>query len=435
MTTTGKNSDAPPATKSRLLFDESCKDEPEDTELHFSEYFTHSSVEQDLEAVQTWLAAAAPEGVLEIRELPAEDYSKLVEELEAQGFRLRLDWDQETRILTIAMPYLVHEAPGEWLAGQVGWLNRELELICRCGTASVRSGGSATIKLLDGKETQPDKCLLVSYTFTDSPEDDIEIQVPYPRLVLETANSQTLPAAKRKLARVLWFSDGHVHVGILCKLKSPVSLEKDFWATIEIWTRDVDEQDTEQSLPYEIDLIEHTCEPRSQPHSPGSAAALDQSSSSSTVAGSDPDLTLGDHNDSDTFTAFGHTIRRRWGPQLLIREDPESKSWLTRDPRPGDTLPLNVYDFLRVCPQHDDPELWMPPDTFQLPLDDLKARIKTELSFRRQQIRRETLLSSAPEEPAPLPLPPPPPPPPSTDIPLKRKSPFLELKGIKRTKP
>ncbi|QRV80712.1 hypothetical protein RhiJN_08727 [Ceratobasidium sp. AG-Ba] len=119
--------------------------------------------------------------------------------------------------------------------------------------------------------------------------------------------------------------------------------------------------------------------------------------------------------------------------KLLIRVNPESKSWLTRDPRPGDTLPLNVYDFLRVCPQHDDPELWMPPDTFQLPLDDLKARIKTEWSFRRQQIRRKTLLSSAPEEPAPLP--PPPPPPPSTDIPLKRKSPFLELNGINRTKP
>ncbi|QRW09541.1 transmembrane protein [Ceratobasidium sp. AG-Ba] len=399
MTTTGKNSDALPP--------------PNPGSCSTSLARTNQRIQSCTSPNISLTPAAAPEGVLEIRELPAEDYSKLVEELEAQGFRLRLDWDQETRILTIAMPYLVHEAPGEWLAGQVGWLNRELELICRCGTASVRSGGSATIKLLDGKETQPDKCLLVSYTFTDSPEDDIEIQVPYPRLVLETANSQTLPAAKRKLARVLWFSDGHVHVGIL----------------------DVDEQDTEQSLPYEIDLIEHTCEPRSQPHSPGSAAALDQSSSSSTVAGSDPDLTLGDHNDSDTFTAFGHTIRRRWGPQLLIREDPESKSWLTRDPRPGDTLPLNVYDFLRVCPQHDDPELWMPPDTFQLPLDDLKARIKTELSFRRQQIRRETLLSSAPEEPAPLPLPPPPPPPPSTDIPLKRKSPFLELKGIKRTKP
>ncbi|QRV85103.1 transmembrane protein [Ceratobasidium sp. AG-Ba] len=417
MTTTGKNSDALPP--------------PNPGSCSTSLARTNQRIQSCTSPNISLTPAAAPEGVLEIRELPAEDYSKLVEELEAQGFRLRLDWDQETRILTIAMPYLVHEAPGEWLAGQVGWLNRELELICRCGTASVRSGGSATIKLLDGKETQPDKCLLVSYTFTDSPEDDIEIQVPYPRLVLETANSQTLPAAKRKLARVLWFSDGHVHVGILCKLKSPVSLEKDFGPQLRfgrgMWT-----SRTQNNLFHTKSTSSSTRANRGASRTvPGSAAALDQSSSSSTVAGATRTLRLEITTTRHLYRVRSHDSRR-WGPQLLIREDPESKSWLTRDPRPGDTLPLNVYDFLRVCPQHDDPELWMPPDTFQLPLDDLKARIKTELSFRRQQIRRETLLSSAPEEPAPLP---PRPPPPSTDIPLKRKSPFLELKGIKRTKP
>jgi hypothetical protein len=74
-------------------------------------------------------------------------------------------------------------------------------------------------------------------------------------------------------------------------------------------------------------------------------------------------------------------------------EPPRSRSG---SPKPGPLeLELNVYDFLRVCQEHEDKAL--PDAVLALPLDELVLSIKAELHRLREEHARQKSAKRKPE--------------------------------------
>ncbi|QRV85654.1 hypothetical protein RhiJN_13672 [Ceratobasidium sp. AG-Ba] len=203
-------------------------------------------------------------------------------------------------------------------------------------------------------------------------------------------------------------------------MKKAVTCEEDFWATIEVWTRDIDENNTDDQLPYKVIDFKHKQRKLEEGVEP--VINLGEYSLLPTLAGSDPHVTLTAEYDGVTWpkSGDGKKMRRRWGPvgAKTLRGVPAD------DPRPGDTLLLNVYDFLCVCREHDGPGMWMDPNELLLPLDTLKEKIMDMVLFNRELIRKKSQKTSAQL------LPPPPPP----SAPTKWGNLFKQMRSFKRVK-
>ncbi|QRW09549.1 hypothetical protein RhiLY_08548 [Ceratobasidium sp. AG-Ba] len=411
------------ATKS-IFEQEPGLENPQETTSSPHRRWNHSTVEQDLENIRSWLSTEAP-GSLEINCIAEAQFTELEDRINQEDLRLRYDWDPENQRLSLFMASPLHEVPGGWMGSLLEWLQRELRLVCRCGTPSLINGCSGIVEYPNGRRMAPDTGIFVQYAIQPEIGPEIRVIVPFPRVVLETAFSQSLEDARRKIHAHLHLSDEHTHVGILCNMKKPVTCEEDFWATIEVWTRDIDENNTDDQLPYEVIDFKH--EQRKLEEGVEPVINSGEYSPSPTLAGSDPDVTLTAETDGVTWpeSGDGKKMRRRWGPVVLIKEGAKtSRGVPADDPRPGDTLPLNVYDFLRVCREHDGPGMWMDPNELLLPLDSLKEKIMDMVLFNRESIRKKSQKTSA------QPLPPPPPP----SAPTKRGNPFKEMRSFKRSK-
>lgn len=126
----------------------------------------------------------------------------------------------------------VHETPGSWLAKAATDITNRLEEAARCGRPYVYSRGSSTVDL-PGMKLQSDMCLLLHTDFGKERK-----HPKYPRLVLETAYSQSLDDVKEKAWKWLHRSDRGIHAVLICNMKPRISLVRDFKADISVWVRE-----------------------------------------------------------------------------------------------------------------------------------------------------------------------------------------------------
>ncbi|KAG8792853.1 hypothetical protein FRC12_004653 [Ceratobasidium sp. 428] len=371
-------------------------------------YHTHSSVQEDLGHVRAWLREGSAE-LLEIREVSLEDCKSLAEQLAAQGIKPRYNWYSDKRTAVFKMTTHVHDAVGEWMALQAPWLNKALGLAHRCGVPKLESCGSAATKFPDGGRRQPDKGLVLALTFEGPPGPPSTLSNPVPRLILETAYSQPEASARETIADQLQGSEGQTHVAILCRLKYPVTSQRDAWATVEIWVPHVGEDDIDALFPHEETDFEHEIRQVDQPTRRGDvgdtlAAVEDHgsvdSNESTTVGGTEADRTLVEP-EVYLHVKSGFEMRRRWGPVVVLNEHPEGPDSPGPACGPDAVLPLRVFDFLRVCSLHDREEHWPARDELELPLHSLRSAIESALARMRHKDKQDKPKVSAAPPKAP----------------------------------
>ncbi|KAG8689526.1 hypothetical protein FRC09_012394, partial [Ceratobasidium sp. 395] len=386
------------------------------TKVHY-----HKSTDDDIRHLNFWIYHQEATGLFEIRQVQRQECEDIADYFVDNGRKLRYNWYSDTRTAVFKLPKPAHEAVGEWLLLQVPWINQELVLASRCGVPRLDSNGSATVELPNGGSRQPDKGLVLGLKFENPPGTFRGLNNPIPRVILETTDSQCSNSAMRTIADQLSRSNGQTHLAILCMLSYPVTNQPDFCATIETWVRYVPEGDIDQAFPHEHRGWPHDVRPIDQPMKHGGventpAAAEDQGSVESnelTTAGTEADTTplklltykIGDSE---------FTICRRWGPVVLINEDPENGKSPGPACGPDAVLPLRVFDFLRVCRLHDEPEFWPKNNELELPLNSLRSRLESVLAMMRVQYEEV---------------------PPSPPGPENRLNPALSRSGIKRRRP
>jgi hypothetical protein len=131
------------------------------------------------------------------------------------------------------MPEPIHEIPACWLGSLIQDLSRRLEAVVPCGTPELRCEGTGNVKW-KGFAKQPDQSIILRWRF---PHD--KIYTPrYPRVVMETAYSQSLKSAMDSAVEYLYKTEGEVHAVIVCDLAYPIKKDTRFSAEISVWIRE-----------------------------------------------------------------------------------------------------------------------------------------------------------------------------------------------------
>ncbi|KAG9126806.1 hypothetical protein FRC07_001879 [Ceratobasidium sp. 392] len=400
---------------------------------------SHTTLEESLQRLRAWILAATP-GLFKIRDIGAAEGSKLEQLLACEGLRPRYDWYSEDRTAVFKMLSWVHDTPADWFILELPGLTNELRQACFCGTPTLSSIGSGGTKHTDGGRKEPDKGVMLTLLFEAGLPEGVSgpalVGIPFPRIVWETSYSQSEEDARRKICSQLMFSERHTQVAILCNMKYKVTEKLDFWATIEIWVRIEKEDDMDARFPFEITPFEHTPRATTTSSAHGAGGGGDNASSESPVLSSHSASSTSAVSEADetrveeVWPEQAPTIRRRWGPAVLVNENPNSKGAPQSLPRPGEALPLHVYDFLRVCPFHDTEEYWMADRELLLPLDALKSQIELTVAVTRNGLKAERLKAERLKQRATGDLQPTAP---STRA--KRLNPLADGRGSKRQRP
>ncbi|KAG9097352.1 hypothetical protein FRC06_007630 [Ceratobasidium sp. 370] len=378
----------------------------------------HTTVEADLQHFKNWPGQDTP-GLLHLHSIEIEEVRELETRLYAQGLKVRYDWHSETKTAVFRMPTTLHECPGEWLSNQTDWLTEQLRLVAQCGVPMVTSGGSGGLVLKGYGCPCPDKRLELSLDFgglEDFKGLEDCVRIPFPRVVLETGYSQTREELLEKAWNYLFRSDNHIHAVILCDMQYGVSDKEDFWASISVWERkktgDIDEdwpfedlgkishksrgeREREQGRERERELEQgHERQQERQQEEPAKGLGEDRGRDMSPASSSDTltagNTTAGSTTAGDTTMVEreewtprrgggGKTMVQRWGPMFVVNEG-EGKA--ATDESVPFAVPLQVYDFLRICPQHE--EEFIPNCELLLPLGRLRREILLTLRLMRE---------------------------------------------------
>ncbi|KAG9084789.1 hypothetical protein FRC07_013552, partial [Ceratobasidium sp. 392] len=406
MTTTFRSSGEFLKDTKRSLFELAVKVQPTS-----SAAIQHSTLDKDLEGVKDWLEQGQP-SLLHLSLIELEQLEELRQRLHEAGRRIRCDWHEDGKVAIFRMPSAVHEAPREWIGLEYEWLGKQLESVGGCGMPTVRTGGSRELPLPGYGEYQPNNCLELSLWF-----DYKTVYSLYPRVVLEVVDSQSQAEVENKVIGYLYGSKGHIHLVIIVRMAYPVTLAKDFWATISVWERaetgNVGEtvicflllvntnrpcSDEDFPLAEELRHIPHKpreniCDSLRDPvppqnqvnEEPGPPPA---SSFATCVSGNTTKvetLEVGEHVENKG-------IVQRWVKERFFDETCNKTGPRPTSPKHledlEDCLPLRVYDFFHVCPQHE--ELFVPNDALMLSLEPLRADIHSALQRQRMQISRRS---------------------------------------------
>ncbi|KAG9086496.1 hypothetical protein FRC06_003059 [Ceratobasidium sp. 370] len=357
--------------------------QPETLEVWTPTKAPHTTVEADTERIKDWLKEGAREP-LHLCRVELEDVVKVETSLRAEGLKPRYDWYSNTKTAIFRMPSEIHECPGEWLCDQAPWLTAQLRLASRCGEPLVKSGGSSGILLPGVGRPCPDKRLNLFLDFGSK-----RVPIPYPRVVLETTYSQSAEQVLTKAWNYLFHSEKHIHAVIICDMSYGVSQKKDFWASISVWKRE-ETGDIDEDWPLEATKhVVHEPLPQApqqeEEEVPAEAPEEDQvggepvpSPVSSSETFATGDTTRVELPDRWPGTLGGRTLHivRRSGPTCIVDERKGETSGIDA------TLSLEVYDFLRICPQHGDQVV--PNDDLHLGLNSLRDDILATLLFMRE---------------------------------------------------
>ncbi|KAG8732796.1 hypothetical protein FRC10_000609 [Ceratobasidium sp. 414] len=438
----------------------------------------HTTVEADLQHFKNWPGQDTL-GLLHLRPIEIEEVRELETRLHAQGLKVRYarvclertppprsaaptryDWRSETKTAVFRMPTTLHECPGEWLSNQTDWLTEQLRLVAQCGVPMVTSGGSGGLELKGYGCPCPGKRLELSLDFgrlkdfrrlKDFGRLEDCVRIPFPRVVLEMGYSQKHEELLEKAWNYLFRSDKHIHSVILCDMQYGVSDKEDFWASISVWERkrtgDIDEdwpfedlgnvshksrgeqeREREQGREREREREQgHEREQEQEQEEPAKGLGEDPGRDASPVSSSDT-LTTGDTTrvEREEWTpergGGGKTMVQRWGPTFVVNER-EGKA--ARDESVPFAVPLQVYDFLRICPQHE--QEFIPNCELLLPLGRLRREILLTLRLMREHMKpppqtqpSRKRAASADTSPQPTPGPPTRKPPAGLDVKTKK---------------
>ncbi|KAG8731838.1 hypothetical protein FRC10_001431 [Ceratobasidium sp. 414] len=372
-----------------------------------SDAVEHTTLDADLEAVQVWVQEARTRS-LKLRNISLEQARDLETKLRRAGRKVRqgrvptrsdllftvstrYDWSASDRTAVFRMPTMIHNCPGTWLSMCVPQLQEALRKVARCGEPVLLGHGDSNVKVGSGAEAkamQPDGGIDVVLYFRDSGEER-RYHPPYPRIVLETCYSQPVREAEDKAWHYLWNSDGHTQAVIIVDMSYPVRREKDFKASLAVWTR---QETGDDDLDYpceEIGGFKHRLRPlpaesttNEDPAEPQQGSDECGSPTSTYVSG---DTTKGDilppvtkpgpgGDESRKIQTPGYTVNGLPRDQVVLDEaDATSLEQFA--------LVFDVFRLLRRCPEH--PSESPIPCELELPLAPLRSRMLASLSLHR----------------------------------------------------
>ncbi|KAG8684617.1 hypothetical protein FRC08_013598 [Ceratobasidium sp. 394] len=135
------------------------------------------------------------------------------------------------------MPTLFHEIPGVWLPTIVPLVDAHIQRVALCGNPLVSGGGTFRVKTKEHKGS-PDASIMLSHTRGDKHSIDPNLQVP--RVVVETAHSQSTGSVMQKAWRYLYESNNAIHAVIVFvfnpKYPKKVRLQAGVWTREAIGT-------------------------------------------------------------------------------------------------------------------------------------------------------------------------------------------------------
>ena len=167
----------------------------------------------------------------------------------------RYDWfDSEVPTAVLRMASLIHERPGSWFADQKSLINDHLSRMALCGRPQVSFASNLRVQKPKTPEIKtpgfrtPDQSLMLNTYF----EKDEAHSPVWPRIVLETACSQTLRSVMNKAWDYLLDFDGEVHAVVVCNMNCPITLKRDFKVSIGVWIRKPTYKD---GKPFDVALV------------------------------------------------------------------------------------------------------------------------------------------------------------------------------------
>ncbi|KAF8602893.1 hypothetical protein BDV93DRAFT_607207 [Ceratobasidium sp. AG-I] len=316
-----------------------------------------------VEEIQRWLDER-PEELLCLEGISLEQRDQLMDEFYRRGRRPRCDWysASKTGYMRIAH-HIIHELPGSWLGEQKPLLEDTLVSVARCDTPTLYFSGPANVDLADGSVLQPDQQVFLGLDFNQ----DHELFYS-PRVVLESAFSQPLSKVMEKAWHYLHRSNGNIHAVIICNFTRSSLLDPAFRADISVWVREETGQ-IDDDFPLEIRHgITHTPfdKPRTEEANIGEIKSSEGSSSSEAATSVSDKATQVDQCSEAQFYCLGGETKRIWKrserPVIVCNEAKGAQKKQEAEAGRGDNeereelpgLPLEIYDFLRVCPEHLD---------------------------------------------------------------------------------
>ncbi|KAG9126932.1 hypothetical protein FRC07_001353 [Ceratobasidium sp. 392] len=339
------------------------------------------------EALSDWVkAGATPELRLHCDPLdaPLEALTKLLEDLD---ICVKYDWYSITGTVVVTVIRQPHELPYAWLNRMQPQIQEQISRVALCGVPVVEVEAGTTIKFEHWAPTT-DGAVLLKY------KDGSGWAVPavgtIPRIVLETADTQTPACALTKATRLLHESNNDIQAVIVCIIRD--SMGQEMQAEIDVWVREPSEKD------FELDSCQH--EDGDGIHK----VALDEAVS---VSGSDvqsseqsegptpptPALGSSDNHDFEAgeWTSWEHDqfsfqeaantaplrIRRRkkYATVVYDQRHPEIS-----DQGCNQYLVLDVYDILRPCSAYPFSVIDDKDRAIRLPLASLQKDFRSKVA-------------------------------------------------------
>ncbi|QRV78015.1 hypothetical protein RhiJN_06030 [Ceratobasidium sp. AG-Ba] len=381
----------------------------------------HVDIATDLQQILSWLSEEDPKHRLQISGIERRDLEALRKEIQREGRKIRYEWDSDCSVVIFRMPSAVHEAGGIWFGSRAKTITKAVAHAARCGRPEVASGASTTIQV-PPRHREPDGQMYLKLHFDGHKVLDLSPA----RIVLETSYTQDDEEAVLKLAQYLCAPDSQIHAGVHISMSKSVTLVEDFHASIAVPSeqlsfhlmsggvdylveekaRDIEHQPTE--LPADLKRLQEEVEAWLTAHDQAASAAEHQlgsqrplvnvqlesgneeeqqdrspvssaGSSDITRSGGSGDTTL-IHADHFNLESEEYGIECRGG-RITVMDETNPK-WADVNLPP---LILQVYDFLRPCPQH--PAEFLADLEIPLQLDGLREKIRSTLSVMRGEIR------------------------------------------------
>ncbi|KAG8699480.1 hypothetical protein FRC08_005285 [Ceratobasidium sp. 394] len=336
----------------------------------------HTNLENDLAKVQRWLQDA-PTRLLKLQNVSLEEATDLGVKLLESGYKVKYDWRASNLTAVFRMPYQIHNCPTTWLSRCLPQLQEAVEAAARCGVPQLLDHGDGFVKTHDeAARLQPDNGIDVNLHFQNQGGDSI-YYVPLPRIILETAYSQSHADVLAKAWDYLWNSDKHhIHAVIITDMSYPITQKKKFKVRIAVWTRAETGQD-DLDYPFEeLGDFEHEPQPvQAEPQTTGEGSDDESEEDlSPTLTSMSRDTTKAD-------------IGLSWAPQGEDKMIETTGYKVVLDEASDNPIPehfnlgLEVFHLLRRCSQH--PQEIPTPGMLELPLAPLRHIITESLDRHR----------------------------------------------------
>ncbi|KAG8747374.1 hypothetical protein FRC11_012390 [Ceratobasidium sp. 423] len=317
--------------------------------------------------------------------------------LEESGLKVRFNWSglEEVAIFKMTGGDPIHELPGAWLALQSPGMSDDLQAVARCGLPVVYPKGTPSLTLdgngnggKDGLQPAFWKVVAANHsgkriTKPSTYQPDLALYLQYrqeaegrvinaslmPRVVLETAHSQSMNKVLNKSCEILHDApDLGIHAVIICKLRHLKKSPGPFEAKISVWVR-LPTTRSKHDYPVERCRLAGSTQHRSI-----TPPASQEGDGTAGIASSEAEIEVYYH-ELDKKQDYGILNRSGW--KYICNEEDRSQE--------VESLDMNFYDFVRLC---DNDTSLLPPQqqTIQLSLVPLKYQLEAEVDVIRGQL-------------------------------------------------